>query len=333
MTSRKRTEPIQAGPFLIEAEWEQDDHGAHLDVHIHVAQQSADEVGASFSYAVPASVLRSVQTAALLNQDPASVQISSTTIPASYVEGLCVEKETEQHSLETESESNTSEEDALQHDQLGHETESSTSDSALASTFAEQQTSETPSLEIATEAEQRVAIVLMESASENAATLFRKSIVSIDAVPTNTVEGISPLYHVTNYDSLDTSTAVLQLRTKLSPQSLQRVLSDLAIAHEGQVALQCVAYDGVGTDKHQLDRAAVLAPWMDMDPNGEVDGDPLPFKLAMAQDSMRVAMVSNTWLLQASAESYADIAGDTTAHKPDAFPNQAWQTEDDSEER
>lgn len=43
-------------------------------------------------------------------------------------------------------------------------------------------------------------------------------------------------------------------------------------------------------------RAAVLAPWMDMDPNATLGGDPVSFLLATAQDAGRVGMLSDGWI-------------------------------------
>ncbi|WEV42409.1 hypothetical protein OZX57_02840 [Bifidobacterium sp. ESL0682] len=72
----------------------------------------------------------------------------------------------------------------------------------------------------------RRAIIAMRSKTGNAEKRFRSAIVSLDAVPGNQVEGISPLYHVMGIDdSSDASAAVIQLTTKLKPQAGHRLVA------------------------------------------------------------------------------------------------------------
>ncbi|KFI59623.1 putative folate synthesis protein [Bifidobacterium gallicum DSM 20093 = LMG 11596] len=260
--SRRRAEPMKAGPFLIEAEWEQDEHGARLEMRVHVAGMPSDEIGTSFNIAVPASIIEQAVNRESVTVDHNDVEQNNGS-------------DAQMTSCENK-ESNSSERNTVQ----------------------------------------QTAVIFMESAVQSAEALFRKSIVSIDAVPGNMVEGVSPLYHVTHYDALDTQTAVVQIRTILEPDTLQHVLSDLSVAHEGLVSLSCVSFDGAGMGE-DIQRAAVLAPWLDMDPNGEVNGDPLAFLLAMAPDATQVAMVSDTWLLRNAAQSMdAPCAGTLAKDAP-----------------
>lgn len=46
--------------------------------------------------------------------------------------------------------------------------------------------------------------------------------------------------------------------------------------------------------------ASVLAPWMDMDVNAALDGDPVSFLLAMAPDAGRVGLLSDAWIIGGS---------------------------------
>lgn len=46
--------------------------------------------------------------------------------------------------------------------------------------------------------------------------------------------------------------------------------------------------------------ASVLAPWMDMDANAALDGDPVSFLLAMAPDAGCVGLLSDAWIIGGS---------------------------------
>ncbi|WEV65373.1 hypothetical protein [Bifidobacterium sp. ESL0764] len=172
----------------------------------------------------------------------------------------------------------------------------------------------------------RRAIIAMRSKTSDAAKRFRAVIVSLDAVPGNQIEGISPLYHVMGVDSSDASAAVIQLTTKLKPQAIVSLLDSLSAAHEGAVALRLVDVEGetmslkdvTGSDgggatedtaeaiAHAIElplaaakkQAEILAPWLDMDPDARLDGDPVSFLLAMAPDAARVGKVDDRWILE-----------------------------------
>ena len=98
-------------------------------------------------------------------------------------------------------------------------------------------------------------------------------IVALDGIPGNQVEGISPLYAVTHADGSAGRSAVVALQTTMSAAQLERALTALHAAHEGAVTCHIVQMSGIGDEERAaLDtgdaqhRAAVLAPWMDMDP-------------------------------------------------------------------
>ncbi|NMM95574.1 2-amino-4-hydroxy-6- hydroxymethyldihydropteridin e pyrophosphokinase [Bifidobacterium sp. DSM 109960] len=156
----------------------------------------------------------------------------------------------------------------------------------------------------------RPAVISLESSSTNAENLFREAIVAIDGIPGNQVEGISPLYHVSNLDGPDSMSAVIQILTKLGPSELIEALGTIDAMHDKAVDLDLVDMHGVTSDEPDCrvpwpsagKRAAVLAPWMDMDPNATLGGDPVSFLLAMAQDAGRVGMLSDAWILGAGAQ-------------------------------
>lgn len=151
----------------------------------------------------------------------------------------------------------------------------------------------------------RRAVVSLDSTLPEAETLFRSAIVSLDAIPGNQVEGISPLYHVSNFDGPDAMAAVVQLHTRLDARSLIGALGTIEAAHADQIDLDLVDMEGVSSNEPNCrvpwpsaaQRAQVLAPWFDMDPDARLGGDPVSFLLAMAPDAGRVGVLSDDWIL------------------------------------
>lgn len=43
--------------------------------------------------------------------------------------------------------------------------------------------------------------------------------------------------------------------------------------------------------------AAVLAPWLDMDPDARLGKDPVSFLLAMAPDTAQVGLLTDNWII------------------------------------
>ena len=153
----------------------------------------------------------------------------------------------------------------------------------------------------------RRAIISLDSASPQAESLFRAAIVAIDSMPGNQVEGISPLYHVSHVDSADAMAAVIQISTRMDARELIGALGAVEATHEGAVDLDLVDMDGVNSDEPDCrvpwpsarEHAAVLAPWLEMDPDARLGGDPVSFLLAMAPDAGFVGMLSDDWILGA----------------------------------
>ena len=151
----------------------------------------------------------------------------------------------------------------------------------------------------------RRAVVSLDSTLPEAETLFRSAIVSLDAIPGNEIEGISPLYHVSNFDGPDAMAAVVQLHTRLDARSLIGALGTIEEAHADQIDLDLVDMEGVSSNEPDCRvpwpsaarRAQVLAPWFDMDPDARLGGDPVSFLLAMAPDAGRVGVLSDDWIL------------------------------------
>lgn len=149
------------------------------------------------------------------------------------------------------------------------------------------------------------AVISLRSAAPNAEQLFREVIVTLDSMPGNQVDGISPLYFVGSLNGTDGHAAVIKLSTAMGTHQLNQVLDALHTAHEGAVQLSVVAIGNAGDESlhapegaadHHLG-AAVLEPWATMDPNASYNGDPLAYLLAMAPDSAQVGVESEQWVM------------------------------------
>lgn len=153
----------------------------------------------------------------------------------------------------------------------------------------------------------RKAVISLDSTSQDAEHQFREAIVSIDSIPGNQVQGISPLYHVSHFDGPDALSAVIQVETKLPAADLITALGSVEAVHEGVVDLDLIDMEGVASDVPDCrvpwpsarTHASVLAPWMDMDPEATLDGEPVSFLLAMAPDAGQVGMLSDHWIMAA----------------------------------
>ncbi|MBW3091789.1 2-amino-4-hydroxy-6-hydroxymethyldihydropteridine diphosphokinase [Bifidobacterium sp. 82T10] len=151
----------------------------------------------------------------------------------------------------------------------------------------------------------RTAVISMDSTSTDAERLFRSAIVALDGIPGNQVDGISPLYHVSNVDGPDAMAAVMQITTKLAARQLVATLGSIESSLGGDVDLDLVDMPGVTSDEPDCrvpwpsarEHAAVLAPWMDMDPEARLGKDPVSFLLAMAPDAGRVGLLSDNWII------------------------------------
>ncbi|KAB7790593.1 2-amino-4-hydroxy-6-hydroxymethyldihydropteridine diphosphokinase [Bifidobacterium leontopitheci] len=149
------------------------------------------------------------------------------------------------------------------------------------------------------------AVISMDSTSTNAETLFRTAIVSLEGIPGNQVEGISPLYHVGMLEGPDAMAAVVQLTCRMDARTLIATLGTIEESLDGAVDLDLVDMPGVTCDEPDCrvpwpsarHRAAVLAPWMDMDPDARLGNDPVSYLLAMADDADRVGLLSDTWIV------------------------------------
>lgn len=163
---------------------------------------------------------------------------------------------------------------------------------------------------------------------------MRDTIVTLDAIPKTLVEGISPLYQVLTTDGTPLLTAVVQIRSTLSLEALMDEVKRFSgvktsssfvtvpvACNAKSIMVTCtstaisLASSSLSDDSYLLDdaarefltsmdlpiplttTAAVLSPWMDMDMQAQIDGDPVSYRLALTQDAYRVVMLSDRWIM------------------------------------
>lgn len=131
--------------------------------------------------------------------------------------------------------------------------------------------------------------------SADAEGLLQAVIVAVDAIAGVQVEGISPLYQVSSLDGADSLTAVLSLSTSLDAAGLRERIGELVFVRDHVLTVTLLAFDGAGCAS-EARRAAFLAPWLDMDAQGELDGTPLSFHLATAPDALQAGLKSDRWV-------------------------------------
>ena len=165
----------------------------------------------------------------------------------------------------------------------------------------------------------RRAVIALSSRSTQAEGMFRAAVVSVDAIPGNQVDGISPLYHVATPDGPDAMAAVLQLTTRLDAAGLAAAIRSIASGQEDGLDLQIVDMEGLDTSERAVlapeetrRSAAVLSPWLDMDANARLGADPVSYLLALAPDADRVGMLADDWILGGSAGPFPAGGSATT---------------------
>lgn len=152
----------------------------------------------------------------------------------------------------------------------------------------------------------RRAVISLDSPSTKAEQQFRMAIVALDGIPGNQVEGISSLYHVSQLDGLpDKMAAVMQISTRMGARDLIETLGNVEASISGDLDLDLIDMEGVTCDEPDCkvpwptarNHAAVLAPWLDMDPDARLGKDPVSFLLAMAPDTAQVGLLTDNWII------------------------------------
>ncbi|RSX48989.1 2-amino-4-hydroxy-6-hydroxymethyldihydropteridine diphosphokinase [Bifidobacterium callimiconis] len=153
---------------------------------------------------------------------------------------------------------------------------------------------------------------------------LRAAVVAIDGIPGNQLTGISPLYRTAAWGmepgTPDFLNAVIQVSTTLDKETLLSSLQTIESAHgrshevhwgSRPLDLDIVDYDGeISADPHLTlphprawQRAFVLAPWADLDPEARLTGahgGRIADLLEQTPDHDAVHKVSDGWILGGS---------------------------------
>lgn len=161
-------------------------------------------------------------------------------------------------------------------------------------------------------------VLALIGVTEESKDYLRAVLVALDALQKTLVEGISPLYKVLPVYGDEVITCVVQLSSALPVEELfeqlERIHHLVEVAHQWHaipVAVNEMSLDPTAvlseaavdllTDIHLplslTKSAALLSPWMDMDVQAQVDGDPVSYRLAMAEDGYRAVMIADNWIL------------------------------------
>ncbi|OXN00732.1 2-amino-4-hydroxy-6-hydroxymethyldihydropteridine diphosphokinase [Bifidobacterium vansinderenii] len=155
---------------------------------------------------------------------------------------------------------------------------------------------------------------------------LRAAVVAIDGIPGNQLTGISPLYRTAAWGmepgTPDFLNAVIQVSTTLDKETLLSALQTIESVHgrshevhwgSRPLDLDIVDYDGeISADPHLTlphprawQRAFVLAPWSDLDPDARLTGTHggrIADLLEQTPDRDDVHKVSDGWILGGSVD-------------------------------
>ncbi len=167
------------------------------------------------------------------------------------------------------------------------------------------------------------AVIAMGGNLGDVASTMRSAIVAIDGFPGTQVTGISPLYRTTPWGmepgTPDFLNAVIQLDTTLDAHTLLSSLQLVETAHgrsrevhwgSRPLDLDIIDFDARVSADPELtlphprawQRAFVLAPWLDLDPDARIAGEhggAARDLLAKAPDRAAIEKVSDSWILSA----------------------------------
>lgn len=167
------------------------------------------------------------------------------------------------------------------------------------------------------------AVIAMGGNLGDVASTMRSAIVAIDGFPGTQVTGISPLYRTTPWGmepgTPDFLNAVIQIDTTLDAHTLLGSLQLVETAHgrsreihwgSRPLDLDIIDFDARTSADPELtlphprawQRAFVLAPWLDLDPDARIAGEHGGTARALldkAPDRNAIEKVSDSWILSA----------------------------------
>ncbi|RFT29729.1 dihydroneopterin aldolase, partial [Gardnerella vaginalis] len=120
------------------------------------------------------------------------------------------------------------------------------------------------------------------------------------------LDGVSALYQVSS-DKGEEYSAIIVVSSTMVEDDLALKIKEMQISQEQNLRLRILGTRQYGSDSSNTktmdsDRlgsqlnAAQLEPWMQIEPDASIDGEPLAYKLAFAPDAARVGIYSERWI-------------------------------------
>lgn len=121
------------------------------------------------------------------------------------------------------------------------------------------------------------------------------------------LDGVSALYQVSS-DKGEEYSAIIVVSSTMVEDDLALKIKEMQISQEQNLRLRILGARQYGSDSSNTktmdsDRlgsqlnAAQLEPWMQIEPDASIDGEPLAYKLAFAPDAARVGIYSERWIM------------------------------------
>lgn len=121
------------------------------------------------------------------------------------------------------------------------------------------------------------------------------------------LDGVSALYQVSS-DKGEEYSAIIVVSSTMVEDDLALKIKEMQISQEQNLRLRILGTRQYGSDSSNTktmdsDRlgsqlnAAQLEPWMQIEPDASIDGEPLAYKLAFAPDAARVGIYSERWIM------------------------------------
>lgn len=121
------------------------------------------------------------------------------------------------------------------------------------------------------------------------------------------LDGVSALYQVSS-DKGEEYSAIIVVSSTMVEDDLALKIKEMQISQEQNLRLRILGTRQYGSDSSntktmdsdRLDsqlNAAQLEPWMQIEPDASIDGEPLAYKLAFAPDAARVGIYSERWIM------------------------------------
>lgn len=121
------------------------------------------------------------------------------------------------------------------------------------------------------------------------------------------LDGVSALYQVSS-DKGEEYSAIIVVSSTMVEDDLALKIKEMQISQEQNLRLRILGTRQYGSDSSntktmdsdRLDsplNAAQLEPWMQIEPDASIDGEPLAYKLAFAPDTARVGIYSERWIM------------------------------------